>query len=77
MNENIDLTKILKNCPKETELYSPMYGKVYFNCTFYSGDDGIFYLLPTLYYDKNWERVCFGLFSIFVEFKIGVKEESL
>ena len=31
--------------------------------TFTKGDDGIFYLLPTLYYDKNWERVCFGLFS--------------
>ena len=44
--------------------------------TLTKGDDGIFYLLPTLYYDKNWERVCFGLFSIFVEFKIGVKEEE-
>ena len=43
MNKNIDLTKILKDCPKETELYSPMYGKVYFNCTFYSGEDGIIY----------------------------------
>lgn len=30
MNENIDLTKILKNCPKGWELYSPIYGKVYF-----------------------------------------------
>ena len=47
MNENIDLTKILKDCPKETELYSPMYGKVYFNCTFYSGEDGIIYCYKT------------------------------
>ena len=45
--------------------------------TFTKGDDGIFYLLPTLYYDKNWKRFCFGLFSIFVEFKIGVKEGAL
>ena len=43
--------------------------------TFTKGDDGVFYLLPTLYYDKNWERVCFGLFSIFVEFTFRIKEE--
>ena len=30
MNENIDLTEILKGCPKGTELYSPIYGKVRF-----------------------------------------------
>ena len=30
MNENIDLTKILKGCPKGTELYSTVYGKVRF-----------------------------------------------
>ena len=30
MNENIDLTKILKNCPKGTELWSDNYGKVQF-----------------------------------------------
>ena len=47
MNKNIDLTKILKNCPKETELYSPMYGKVYFNCVFYSDDDSIIYCYKT------------------------------
>ena len=28
MNENIDLTKILKDCPKGTKLYSPIYGEV-------------------------------------------------
>lgn len=28
MNENIDLTKILKNCPKGTKLYSPLFGEV-------------------------------------------------
>ena len=30
MNENIDLTKILKNCPKGTKLYSSAFGEVEF-----------------------------------------------
>ena len=30
MNENLDLTKILDGCPKGTELYSTVYGKVQF-----------------------------------------------
>lgn len=30
MNENIDLTKILKDCPKGTKLYSTVYGWVEF-----------------------------------------------
>lgn len=30
MNENIDLTKILKDCPKWTKFYSPICGEVYF-----------------------------------------------
>ena len=30
MNENIDLTQILKDCPKETEFWSDDYGKVKF-----------------------------------------------
>lgn len=30
MNENIDLTKILKNCPKGTKLYTPVWGEVVF-----------------------------------------------
>lgn len=32
MNENIDLTKILKDCPKGWEFYSCIYGKVRFDC---------------------------------------------
>ena len=31
MNENIDLTQILKDCPEGFELYSPLYGKVIFS----------------------------------------------
>ena len=30
MNENIDLTKILNDCPKGTKLYSPIFGEVDF-----------------------------------------------
>lgn len=30
MNENIDLTKILKDCPKGWTLYSPFFGEVRF-----------------------------------------------
>ena len=30
MNENIDLTKILKDCPKETKFYTSVWGEVYF-----------------------------------------------
>lgn len=32
MNENIDLTKILKDCPKGTKLYCSIYGEVEFVC---------------------------------------------
>ncbi|MGN0619313.1 MAG: hypothetical protein ACI4J7_09870, partial [Ruminiclostridium sp.] len=30
MNNNIDLCEILKDCPKGTEFYSPLFGKVSF-----------------------------------------------
>ena len=30
MNENIDLTKILRNCPKGTKFYTPVWGEVVF-----------------------------------------------
>ena len=30
MNENLDLTKLLKNCPKGTKLYSTIFGEVKF-----------------------------------------------
>lgn len=30
MNKYIDLTKILKDCPKGTKLYSPIFGDIYF-----------------------------------------------
>lgn len=30
MNENINLVEILKDCPKGTKLYSPIFGEVEF-----------------------------------------------
>ena len=36
MNENIDLTKILKDCPKGTKFYSSLFGEVEFNRILYS-----------------------------------------
>lgn len=29
MNESVDLTKILKDCPKGTEFYSTIWGKMF------------------------------------------------
>ena len=40
MNENIDLTKILKDCPEGTEFWSDDYGKVKFLCIYTSLDSG-------------------------------------
>ena len=42
MNENIDLTKILENCPVGCEFWSDNYGKVRFKCINKSYDRPIF-----------------------------------
>ena len=34
MNENLNLGEILKDCPKGTKLYSPIFGEVEFNCIY-------------------------------------------
>ena len=34
MNENLNLVEILKDCPKGTKLYSPIFGEVEFNCIY-------------------------------------------
>ena len=39
MNEDIDLTKILKDCPKGTKFYSSIYGDLLYSCM-YSGSFG-------------------------------------
>lgn len=58
MNENIDLTKILKGCPKGTKLYSPIFGDCEFDrivsCNIYvKADRGniFFYQDATLHLD--------------------------
>lgn len=56
MNENIDLTKILKNCPKGFRLYSIVHGEV----TFYTIENGRYPICVltnnnsgTAYYSSN------------------------
>ena len=36
MNENIDLTQILKDCPKGTKFYSSLYGDLLYSCMYVS-----------------------------------------
>ena len=36
MNENIDLTKILKDCPKGTKFYSSLHGELLYSCMYVS-----------------------------------------
>lgn len=36
MNKNIDLTKILKDCPKGTKFYSSIYGDLLYSCMYLS-----------------------------------------
>lgn len=45
MNEKLDLTKILKDCPKGTKLYSPLFGEV----TFVGIDEGHSYPIDIEY----------------------------
>lgn len=49
MNEKVDLTKILKNCPKGFKLYSPMVGEVEFERIL----DGIAYPIITSYNERT------------------------
>ena len=37
MNEKLNLVAILKDCPKGTKLYSPIFGEVEFNCIYKNG----------------------------------------
>ena len=37
MNEKLNLVAILKDCPKRTKLYSPIFGEVEFNCIYKNG----------------------------------------
>ena len=50
MNENIDLTKILKNCPKGFKLYSLLHGEVSFRGIDETSDYPITYDYPIMGY---------------------------
>ena len=50
MNENIDLTEILKDCPKGTELYSPIFGEVIFKRI---ADKSEIYPIKAKYYSEK------------------------
>ena len=45
MNEKLNLVEILKNCPKGTKLYSPLYGDVEFVCVLQN--EGVEYPIQT------------------------------
>lgn len=67
MNENIDLTKILKDCPEGTEFWSDDYGKVQFKCIIKNYNYHIDYPIlvkrtdgHNLYYSKEgWHDIYF------------------
>ena len=67
MNENIDLTNILKDCPIGTELWSDNYGVVQFKCIVKSYTDPIKYPIlvnrsdgHNVYYTKEgWSDILF------------------
>ena len=47
MNDNIDLTKILKDCPKGTKFYSSIYGELIYSYTYISSSAAKFvFILP-------------------------------
>lgn len=48
MNENIDLTKILKDCPEGTKLYTPIWGEV----TFIKVSENVCNLYPIIIYNE-------------------------
>ena len=45
MNENIDLTKILKDCPKGTKFYSSVYGELIYSGMYADSSNSKIYLI--------------------------------
>lgn len=67
MNENIDLTKILKDCPEGTEFWSKVHGRVTFvkidnhavqPITIRAYDDTKFYITKNGKYFSSYEGEC-------------------
>ena len=63
MNENIDLTKILKNCPKGWEFYSSVLGEVEFEeiCDDEKGENPIWVKVGKLAYTTGFTKEGFYL----------------
>ena len=63
MNENIDLTKILKNCPKGWEFYSSVLGEVEFEeiCDDEKGENPIWVKVGKLAYTTGFTKEGFCL----------------
>ena len=61
MNENIDLMKILKDCPKGAKLYSPIFGKVKFETLSYTRAEGILYPKYVVVKDRRGSYWYFNL----------------
>ena len=55
MNKNIDLTQILKNCPKGTKFYSSVHGDLY-----YEGMDVISSASRIYFIDRNCRSIASG-----------------
>ena len=48
MNENLDLTKILKGCPEGTEFYSSVHGKLFFKLIVVNPEENFPVILKTI-----------------------------
>ena len=66
MNENIDLTKILKDCPKGTTLYSPIFGDVIFERIDDNGQYPIIVKYKSEKVDDWWDYIRFTKEGLFI-----------
>ena len=66
MNENIDLTKILKDCPKGTKLYSPIFGDVMFERIDDNGQYPIIVKYKSEKVDDWWDYIRFTKEGLFI-----------
>ena len=66
MNENIDLTKILKDCQKGTKLYSPLLGDVMFERIDDNGQYPIIVKYKSEKVDDWWDYIRFTKEGLFI-----------
>ena len=66
MNENIDLTKILKDSPKGTTLYSPIFGDVMFERIDDNGQYPIIVKYKSEKVDDWWDYIRFTKEGLFI-----------